>query len=349
MTILSFLLGGSCTNPILPEALELKSVSASTFTCAGGVGTIEVNRKDVTVESSEPEWLKVQVFESVILFNVWSNSATEGRSGKITVYAEGSPDLEVTVSQDPFKGLNVTPSSLTFSDSARELSVAVVASGEFTIEFTENPDELFSYKIENEHLVVFSTAKPQGREAVSGRAVITPADGGDPAVISLYMPKKSVYDYLLGTWEVTNNTNASGHTYPMTFKVKESQSSYYVHVDAPGLKAFPFVAEFINGNVKISTGQEMGNDGTTYYNLHFNGPMNGEGNYILMSPGIVAVEAVPVFNDATGKISLSFADNGQGKAYVARDMVFWCGKAYWSFESCVAAYTNLTLQKSYIE
>jgi hypothetical protein len=34
---------------------------------------------------------------------------------------------------------------------------------------------------------------------------------------------------------------------------------------------------------------------------------------------------------------------------VARDMVFWCGKKYWSFESNVAGYTNFTLQKSYVE
>ena len=348
MTILSFLLlGGACSKQTSPEALQLKSVSAETFTSDGGIGTIEVNRKDVQVESTQPDWLKVSAFESTILFNVWSNSSAQERTGSVIIRAEGSPDLSVTVSQSAFYGITVTPTSLTFSDDIRESSVAVVASGDFTIEFTENPGNIFSYNVENEHLVKFAVSRPQGRESFSGRAIITPSDGADPVVISLYLPKKSVYDYLLGTWEVA--ANAAQDMYSMTFKVKESQSSYYVYVDAPGLKAFPFVAEFVNGNVKISTGQEMGTDGTTYYNLHFNGPMNGSGNYILNTPGRVAVEAVPIFDEGAGKITLTFTDNGQGKEYVARDMVFWCGKKYWSFESKIAQYTNFVLKKSYVE
>jgi len=348
MTVLSFLLmGGACSKQTSPEALELKSVSAETFTSNGGVGTIEVNRKDVQVESTQPDWLKVSVFESTILFNVWSNSSAQERTGSVLIRAEGSPDLSVTVSQAAFHGINVTPTSLTFSDTQQEQSVAVVASGEFSIEFTENPSEVFSYEVINNNLVKFSVSKAQGRENIAGRAIISLADESESAVISLYLPKKSVYDYLLGTWEVTNNSAAS--RYPMTFKIKESQSSYFVYLDAPGIKDFPFVAEFINGNVKINTAQEMGNDGVTYYNMHFNGPINGQGTYIFNSPGRVAVEAVPVFDEATGKISLTFTDNGQGMGSVARDMVFWCGKKYWSFESQVAAYTNLTLQKSYVE
>lgn len=348
MTILSFLLlGGACSKQTSPESLELKSVSAETFTSNGGVGTIEVNRKDIQVESTQPDWLKVSVFESTILFNVWSNSSDQERTGSVLIRAEGSPDLSVTVSQAAFHGINVTPTSLTFSDTQQEQSVAVVASGEFCIEFTENPSEVFSYEVINNNLVKFSVSKAQGRENIAGRAIISLADESESAVISLYLPKKSVYDYLLGTWEVTNNSAAS--RYPMTFKIKESQSSYFVYLDAPGIKDFPFVAEFINGNVKINTAQEMGNDGVTYYNMHFNGPINGQGTYIFNTPGRVAVEAVPVFDEATGKISLTFTDNGQGMGSVARDMVFWCGKKYWSFESQVAAYTNLTLQKSYVE
>ena len=299
------------------------------------------------MESTQPDWLKVSVFESTILFNVWSNSSDQERTGSVLIRAEGSPDLSVTVSQAAFHGINVTPTSLTFSDTQQEQSVAVVASGEFSIEFTENPSEVFSYEVINNNLVKFSVSKAQGRESIAGRAIISLADESESAVISLYLPKKSVYDYLLGTWEVTNNSAAS--RYPMTFKIKESQSSYFVYLDAPGIKDFPFVAEFINGNVKINTAQEMGNDGVTYYNMHFNGPINGQGTYIFNTPGRVAVEAVPVFDEATGKISLTFTDNGQGMGSVARDMVFWCGKKYWSFESQVAAYTNLTLQKSYVE
>lgn len=301
------------------------------------------------MESTQPDWLKVSVFESTILFNVWSNSSAQERTGSVLIRAEGSPDLTVTVSQAAFHGINVTPTSLTFSDDVSELSVAVVASGDFTVDFTENPGNIFSYAVENEHMVKFAISRAQGRESFSGRAVITPSDGAEPVVVSLYLPKKSVYDYLLGTWEVASN--AAQDTYPMTFRVKESQSSYYVYVDAPGLKAFPFVAEFVNGNVKISAGQELGTDGTTYYTLHFNGPLNGSGTYILDTPGRVAVEAVPIFDEGAGKISLTFTDNGQGKEYVARDMMFWGCASYFLYRqgSRIAQYTNLTLRKSYVE
>ena len=155
VTVLSFLLmGGACSKQSSPEALELKSVSAETFTSNGGVGTIEVNRKDIQVESTQPDWLKVSVFESTILFNVWSNSSDQERTGSVLIRAEGSPDLSVTVSQAAFHGINVTPTSLTFSDTQQEQSVAVVASGEFSIEFTENPSEVFSYEVINNILAV---------------------------------------------------------------------------------------------------------------------------------------------------------------------------------------------------
>ena len=163
------------------------------------------------------------------------------------------------------------------------------------------------------------------------------------------MPKKSVYDYLLGTWEVANTTHESNNRYSMTFEVKSSQDTYNVYVDAPGIKAFPFTAQFINGKVKVSSGQEMGSDGSTYYNLHFNGPKSGQGNYILNGAGQVAVEAVPVFDEDAGTITLSFVDNGQGKEYQARDWAFFCGSRYWDFASNVAFYRNLVLRKSYAE
>ena len=138
MTILSFLLlGGACSKQTSPEALQLKSVSAETFTSDGGIGTIEVNRKDVQVESTQPDWLKVSAFESTILFNVWSNSSAQERTGNVIISAEGSPDLSVTVSQSAFYGITVTPTSLEFSGEAGSQTVTVTASDTWVLKIAD--------------------------------------------------------------------------------------------------------------------------------------------------------------------------------------------------------------------
>lgn len=351
LILCSFILisfGVSCNKEQKNEVLEIESVSEVSFTHKGGLGSIVVSLDEITVTSSAEEWLKVQNLDSRILFNVYSNPLAEGRSGTIIIKDTNSEQLvEVEIMQSGFVGLIVTPTTLNFSDLNPELSVAVVASGEFSVELTENPNNVFSYVVDGK-LVKFSVNVPQGRQDISGRAVITPSDGGEAVTVTLVLPEKSVYDYLIGTWQMTGNTNSTP-SYPMTFKVKESQASYYVYVDAPGIKAYPFTAEFINGNVKVSTGQEMGNDGTTYYNFHFNGPINGQGTYIFNQPGRVAMEATPIFNEGAKTITLRFVDNGQGKESQARDWAFFCGSRYWSFESNVAFFTNVELQKSYIE
>lgn len=347
MTVLSFLLmGGACSKDSSVETLSVLSLSSDSFTCKGGLGSAEFNLEGISAQSSQPEWLKVQTFESTLLFNVWSNSSPDSRTAQIIVTAPNAEPIEISVSQEGFKGIYATPESINFSDDIKTASVALVVYGEFSVAFTENPDNAFSYAVDGK-VVKFSVNRNQGRESVSGRAVITPADGSDPVTISLFLPMKSVYDYLIGTWQVRNNTNASGHTYPMIFSVKESQASFNVRVDAPGVSPYPFTAEFVNGKVKVSTGQTMGTDGTTYYNFHFNGPQNGSGTYIYSGYGTVAMEATPVFDEQAGTITLNFTDNGQGKEKQARDWAFWCGSRYWDFASAVAFYTNLELQKSY--
>ena len=347
--IFTVIVSGGCTSENdAYQNLSLVEISQNAFTHEGGIGSIKVNRDDVVVVSTQPEWLKIQVRESLILFNVYSNTHTQSRTADIVVSANGSEDLVISIDQSAFLGLVVTPTSLTFTDNVDDQSVAVVASDDFIVSFTENPDNVFKYTRDG-NVLRFSTTKPQGRVAYTGRAVLTATDCDQTVTISLNMPKKSVYDYLIGTWTVIRNTSASGHTYSMRFTVKESLSSYNVYLEAPGISAYPFVAEFVDGKVKVSTGQKMGTDGTTYYNFHFNGPQNGSGTYIYNSYGTVAMEAVPVFDEASGKITLTFTDNGQGKERQARDWAFWCGSNYWNFASSVAFYTDLELSKSYTE
>ena len=103
MILATLFMGGACSKDSSVETLSVLSLSADKFTCKGGLGSAEFNLEGISAQSSQPEWLKVQTFESTLLFNVWSNSSPEPRTAKITVTAPNADPLEITVSQEGFK------------------------------------------------------------------------------------------------------------------------------------------------------------------------------------------------------------------------------------------------------
>ena len=98
----------------------------------------------------------------------------------------------------------------------------------------------------------------------------------------------------------------------------------------------------------IQTGQELGFSGTKFYTLHFNGPNNGQGNYIWSQAGVVAWAAEPVFDENASTIQLVFSDNGQGNGRVARTLCFWENNdRYWTFTGQLCLTNALELSKNY--
>ena len=198
----------------------------------------------------------------------------------------------INVVQDKFRGLVVVPSTLIFSDTDRTLSVAVTCSGVYDVKLTENPNNAFSFsKSEDGASVSFTSNKASSRVEVKGRAEFTPEEG-DPVIVTLIQPKKSTYDFLLGTWNVTKTDIFAGsiqNLSSVTFSAKENQYSYKVTINDPALKDYPFTAEFADGKVVIQTGQELGFSGTKFYTLHFNGRITGKatisGHRRAWSPG----------------------------------------------------------------
>lgn len=65
--------GLSCSKDNSVPEIELKSVSATSFDAAGGFGTavVETGGLKLTAESSAPDWLRVSVAGSSVLFNVF--------------------------------------------------------------------------------------------------------------------------------------------------------------------------------------------------------------------------------------------------------------------------------------
>lgn len=248
-------------------------------------------------------------------------------------------------------GLVVVPSTLIFSDTDRTLSVAVTCSGVYDVKLTENPNNAFSFsKSEDGASVSFTSNKASSRVEVKGRAEFTPEEG-DPVIVTLIQPKKSTYDFLLGTWNVTKTDIFAGsiqNLSSVTFSAKENQYSYKVTINDPALKDYPFTAEFADGKVVIQTGQELGFSGTKFYTLHFNGPNNGQGNYIWSQAGVVAWAAEPVFDENAGTIQLVFSDNGQGNGREAKTLCFWENNdRYWSFTGQLCLTNALELSKNY--
>lgn len=338
--------------------ITLQSITEDTFTYKGGLGSIvaESGGAVITATSSNPDWCRVQVLESTVLFNITSYTGNSDRAATITIEAGVLEPLVVEITQSKFTGLIVSPTTLTFSDTERTLLATVTASSEYTVTLTENPNSTFSFT-KTESGVQFAVSKAPGRTDVSGRAVLTPNDGGESVIITLILPRKSVYDHLIGTWATVGTcsiwSECASTNYSFTFSVKESQSSYYVTIDQPLLgTARRLTIKYVNGKLTIPCGQELGNNGSDFVTLHYNGTLNGSGSYILTSAGQVAWGAEPVFDESAGTITLTFTDNGHGKSYVATTLAIWsCTGSYFNFQSgaVVVGYNTLTLTKTYNE
>lgn len=187
-----------------PTSVSLRSITREKFDYKGGLASaiVDAGGRDVTAESSE-SWCRTAVIGSIVNFNVLAYTGSEERSATVTVKAEGLKPLLINVVQDKFRGLVVVPSTLIFSDTDRTLSVAVTCSGVYDVKLTENPNNAFSFsKSEDGASVSFTSNKASSRVEVKGRAEFTPEEG-DPVIVTLIQPKKSTYDFLLGTWNVT--------------------------------------------------------------------------------------------------------------------------------------------------
>ena len=335
-----------------PTSVSLRSITREKFDYKGGLASavVDAGGRDVTAESSE-SWCRTAVIGSTVNFNVLAYTGDQERSATVTVKAEGLKSLLIKVVQDKFRGLVVVPSTLIFSDTDRTLSVAVTCSGGYDVKFTENPNNAFSFlKSEDGTSVSFISNRASSRVEVKGRAEFTPEEG-DPVIVTLIQPKKSTYDFLLGTWNVTKTDILAGsiqNLSSITFAAKENQYSYKVTINDPALKDYPFTAEFTDGKVVIQTGQELGFSGTKFYTLHFNGPNNGQGNYIWSQAGVVAWAAEPLFDENASTIQLVFRDNGQGNGREAKTLCFWENNdRYWTFTGQLCLTDALELSKNY--
>ena len=308
-----------------PTSVSLRSITREKFDYKGGLASaiVDAGGRDVTAESSE-SWCRTAVIGSIVNFNVLAYTGSEERSATVTVKAEGLKPLLINVVQDKFRGLVVVPSTLIFSDTDRTLSVAVTCSGVYDVKLTENPNNAFSFsKSEDGASVSFTSNKASSRVEVKGRAEFTPEEG-DPVIVTLIQPKKSTYDFLLGTWNVTKTDIFAGasrisrrsHSPPRKINIRTRSPST---IRTQGLSLYGGVRRWQSGH---SDRSGTGFSGTKFYTLHFNGPNNGQGNYIWSQAGVVAWAAEPVFDENAGTIQLVFSDNGQGNGRGGQDALF---------------------------
>lgn len=331
------------------SAVTLQSITQETFSYKGGLGTLIVNTAGGAAQatSSDPDWCRVQVMDNTVLFNVISFTGKEDRTATITVESGALVPLQVQITQTHFEGLIVTPTTLLFSSDQRSLSCTVVASADYEVGFSENPNETFSYS-KTDFGVTFTTKQGPSRLDVSGRAVLTPTDGGDPVIISLLIPQRSIYDYLLGEWVASQGPSVK-------FTKRDDQQSFNIIVNQSNMgESAPIVAQFVNGEVVIQGGQSLGiNSEGKYVSLHMNGPMNGDGWYIFNTPGRVAWAGTPKFYEDVHQITLHLEDNGQGQTAVGKHFCVWaCNDAYFSFGSGSQIFgwqESVELTRNYVE
>ena len=227
-----------------PTSVSLRSITREKFDYKGGLASavVDAGGRNITAESSET-WCRTAVIGSTVNLNVLAYTGDRERTATVTVKAEGLAPLLISVVQDKFRGLVVTPTTLIFSDTDRTLSAAVTCSGTYEVKLTENPNEAFSFsKSEDGTSISFTSNKASSRVEVKGRAELTPEEG-EPVIITLIQPKKSTYDFLLGTWNVTKTDILAGsiqNLSSITFAVRENQYSFKVTINDPALKDYPF-------------------------------------------------------------------------------------------------------------
>lgn len=347
--------GLSCGQDDSVTEIELKSVSATSFDAAGGFGTAEVEAGglELKAESSAPEWLRVSVAGSSVLFNVFSYTGDTERTADIAISAEGCSPVKFSVTQSAFNGIIISESSLQFSDSDQKLQTLVKCTSDFSVEIPENPDDIFSFE-KSASGVTFIVNKAQSRREFSGRAVITPSDKSiSPVYVTLTLPKKPDWYYLLGTWKVARNTEDGGDKSDFVFTTEKAFESFSVAVQKDELKNYPFSAQLVDGKVRIGI-QGFGIDeaANKYYSVHFNGPTSSNplAFYIFSTEGRAAWDAEPVFDDVNHTVTLSFENAKLNNNDIPQQMnIWWSRGKFFAFTTPIVKYQQLVLTKEYTE
>ena len=347
--------GLSCSKDNSVPEIELKSVSATSFDAAGGFGTavVEAGGLELTAESSAPEWLRVSVAGSSVLFNVFSYTGDTERTADVTINAEGSNSVSFSVKQSPFKGIIISESILEFSDSDQKLQTLVKCTSDFSVEIPENPDGVFSFE-KSASGVSFIVSKAQSRRAFSGRAVITPTDNSiEPVYVTLTLLKKPDWYYLMGTWKVSHNADAGADKSDFVFASQTPLETFAVFVQKGELASRPFSASYVDGKVRIGIqGFDVDAAANKYYSIHFNGPSknNPSGWFIFSTPGSCAWEAEPVFDESSHTVTLSFQNlTLDGNSVPQSFNIWWSKDRYFGFTQKIVSYEELVLTKEYTE
>lgn len=356
-----------CRNDALEEAVSFSigEPTRTEFTFQAGLGSVSLQVSgsvSVTAESSAPEWCRVAVYDnSTVVYNVDTNRSEESRSATVTISADGFPSESFDIIQGPLAGLVVTPTELTFSDDETEISIEVIAACEYDIVEVENPDKTFSWeKSQDGSVITFSSPLP-GVYAQEGQVNLVPKlaegetlDGDGIVPVTLTLPRMGTYKLLLGEYLVDQCENQKPTS--VTFEAKEYGYSYNMYLN--GVKGkddkpieYPVEVIFENEKVYIKTTQEMGNDGTDYYRLYFNGSQNGSGWFVWWGESYKETlkwSAEPQLDDASETITLAFADSGEGRGNVAQQLNIRVGGPNGDLPGDSYIQTeHLTISKSY--
>lgn len=360
LAILAILLT-ACTKTAVRDSVEIAYVSGSEFPGEGGIGSIETLTDGIPVEAvtNEPEWIELSTVRQTVLFRILPNRSGKARSGTVSISAGELKGASVQISQNSWRGLSLSTRTVDFSMDTREVKIQVYCSSEYEAEFTENPDGCFSFEKQPDGILV-KTSKGPGINEHKGRLLVKPADTQlEAQVISILLPQKSVFDFVVGTWTVErNNEEGSAADYSDFIFIKEKdQQTFSVSISKAELAGGSFTAEMTeDGRVRIWSGQECGynSDEGKYMSLHYNGTKNGGGWYIFNTAKTVAWDAEPQFDYEAGIMRMEFSDSATSNENKAEQLNFWlCPGSYFNFYGAgahaVATYKELVLTRELTE
>ena len=338
------------------SAISLGTPSKTQFDHFGGLGSVDAyaGNRTVTAESSNPEWCTVTVIDNrTVAFNLYENFGNKERSATITVSAEGLPSEEFSVTQSRLTGLVVTPTDLNFTSERRTISVEVIASCAYEIVAEANPDDTFTWKKSSDGKVVDFSSKDPGNYEVDGRVVLVPEEGEEVAV-TLKLEKMNPYEFFIGEWRIDQCDQSAEDGGPTSVIISRRIDGYdynlwFVGVDDIST-TYPVRAGYEDGKICIYGAQEMGNDGTNFYNLHYNGynTSNPGSTLIFISePQTIYWSAEPQYDENENRVTLSFADSGKGLDRIAATLNIFRGPKYFEFITLLFRTDHLVISKAY--
>ncbi|MBB4037392.1 hypothetical protein GGR21_003309 [Dysgonomonas hofstadii] len=244
-------------------AKKMKVIESNVlFEQEGGTGYIKLEAEESVTATTEQDWIGISVSGKTITVSVGANNNIGGRNG-VVVIKSGSETIEMAVMQLSalFRLVNAEDADSVFPLVGETRDIPYSGNASFTLSPQDSWVRVEAVTVEgNKYLRV--TVDPNSEERTSKIVVAITYEDGHQDQKTINITQELLYADLLGEWEMTYNTSASGtvdYNKDLIFSEAEVDNQY----DVTGLglnSTMRVVYNTSNKNLEIYPSQDMGPD-----------------------------------------------------------------------------------------